>query len=61
MTLALIQMSFDRHLQQMAAELPDGYRLTLVARNTTRPDADIVMTRDDLWKVSEAILALNRK
>ena len=61
MTLALIQMSFDRHLQQMAKELPDDYRLTLVARNTKRPDADIIMTRDDLQGVSRAVLALNKK
>lgn len=57
----LIQASFDGHLQQMASELPDDYRLTLVARNTKRPDADIIMTRDDLQEVSRAVLAIDKK
>lgn len=58
MTLSLVQMSFKRHLQQMAKDLPDGYRLTLIARHTTRPDSDIIMTSDDLGEVACAVLAL---
>ena len=56
--LELIQLSFQNHLRQMAEELPPDYQLTLVVRNTKMPNADIIMTRDSLPEVAEAILSL---
>ncbi|WP_316415279.1 hypothetical protein [Mesoterricola silvestris] len=59
--MQLIQMSFNRHLEKMAGELPHPYVLTLLARNTERKDADILMTRDILPEIIQAVSYLEKQ
>ena len=46
------------HLNQIASCFVDGSKLTLLVRQPNKPDADFVLTNDDL---DEAINALNRR
>lgn len=57
MTVAELAIEIQHHLQRIEKVLPKTYALTLVARYTGSDykDADIVMTRDDLTKVQQAI------
>lgn len=50
MTIATCHRNLSECLRAAADTLPEHYKLTLVARNTNPkfPDADIVMTDDDL-------------
>lgn len=45
----------EPHLEAIERLIADEYRLTLFARHTTRPDADILLTRDNLELVPAAI------
>ena len=46
-----LQTSIEPHLERIEKILPKEYRLTLVARHTTMPEAEIVLTLDNLWDV----------
>lgn len=45
----------EPHLEKIEKLIGDDYRLTLFARHTTKKNADILLTRDDLDLVIAAI------
>lgn len=61
--LRLLQLEIEQHLIRIENRLGDAYKLTLVARYTKDdlPDADIVLTIDDLGKAMEAIDRLRKR
>lgn len=46
--LADLRRRLSRKLERVAEELPKAYRLTLVARHSTRNGAGVLLTDDDL-------------
>ena len=51
----------ERHLLEIEKGLTDEYKLTLVARHTSRQDADIILSMDDLESVIAAIRNLQNR
>lgn len=56
--ISRLHAQLSRRLEAMEPLLPKEYRLTLVARHTTRPNADILLSIDDLESVVAAIRGL---
>ena len=50
--------SIEQYLTKIEKLLPSEYKVTLLARHTTKPRADILMTVDDTAKVLAALQAL---
>lgn len=53
-----LQAAIEPHLQAIEKLLPPAYKLTLVARNPERPNADIVLTLDGIQNVIDALRGL---
>ncbi len=53
--LAQLHSDISFQLEQISRQLPEGYKLTLVARNVTNNQAGIVLSEDDLDKAIEEI------
>ncbi len=53
--MQVIHVEAERLLNQIAALFPVEYKLTLVARNTSNPDAHVILTVDDPDRVITAI------
>jgi hypothetical protein len=53
--LLLLQAQIEPYLHQIAALLPEPYRLTLIARHREIEQAEIVMTVDDLSRVADVL------
>lgn len=53
--LDLLRLEIADRLCDIEDLLPSDYKLTLVARHATNPDAHIIVTVDDSQKVVEAI------
>ena len=53
----LLNLYYDiqAHLEAIEQLLPDAYKLTLLARNTEKPNADILMGTDEPEEVLAAI------
>ena len=58
MTLDECRRFVGGHMAEIADVLPREYKLTLIARHTTRQNADIVVTDDDLELATAAGKAL---
>ena len=50
--------TIERHLMAIEKLLPPEYKVTLLARHTTKPRCDILMTIDDTAAVVAALQAL---
>lgn len=51
----------QEHLVKIRDVLPDSYEITFYARCPSMPDADVMMTNDDIEKVVAGIRALAHK
>jgi hypothetical protein len=53
-----IGAAIEQHLMRIERLLPPEYKVTLLARHTTKPRSDILMTIDDTAQVMAALQAL---
>lgn len=56
-----LRRRLNAKLEKVAAELPSQYRLTLIARHTTRPDAGVLLTDDDLTLAAAELEKLKQR
>lgn len=53
--LVWLRPQIEAHLIRISQLLPEGYKLTLVARNVNHPNAEIILTEDSMTEVSEVL------
>lgn len=57
LVLAGLQGEIEKHLEAIVEMLPDDYAVTLIARNTKIPNAQLVVTKEtDIETVANELL-----
>jgi hypothetical protein len=55
LSLIIIRPQIEKHLQAIADILPAHYKVTMVARSDKHPNAEIVLTEDNLYSVYDVL------